>query len=113
MSKLVSEVPPASNLMKKLLHPMNLLDVKIVTVCRVVECSKMSDLIGMSFVVSSSPKQTITQDNKWLGKQQYSLALEPREEYLSEEEFWWKYSLLQREEKNKMICHGPSMKSFD
>lgn len=51
MSKLVSEVPPASNLMKKLLHPMNLLDVKIVTVCRVVECSKTSDLIGMSFVV--------------------------------------------------------------
>ncbi|KAH0867860.1 hypothetical protein HID58_074882 [Brassica napus] len=83
MSKLVSKVPSASNHMNKLLHPLNLSDMKIVTVCRDVGFSKTSGLIRMSLVVYCGPKRTITQDNKQLEKRRYSFALEPIKEYFS------------------------------
>ncbi|KAF2551636.1 hypothetical protein F2Q68_00034685 [Brassica cretica] len=83
MSKLVSKVPSANNHMNKLLHPLNLSDMKIVTVCRDVGFSKTSGLIRMSLVVSCGPKRTITQDNKQLEKRRYSFALEPIKEYFS------------------------------
>ena len=83
VSKFNLKEPLANNLMEKVMCPSNISDLGIVTVYRDVERSTTSSLIGMSLIVSFGPKQTITQDNTRLGKQKHSLALTPRERYLS------------------------------